>query len=659
MINLGICTIQDKYQNIQSLREKIVYPKILVVSIIFFLAGCLLFSLYYLKFYYLNYLSWLCWSFSVFALLWVFFPKKISLKSRILSIDKSDILVFLFVFVLYWGSHLWNFSSAPWNSNGLFDDAAWDIYFANNHVFNNTPIQPAYFDTVGYISREVPFHYYISIFFRLFGANLLVFNTSLLVLGFITVLFTVFLIRKMFNNPYVTILCALVINFFPLHFNHIFMGHRYAITAPLMMVSLYYLYSAFVNNSPVRTIISSIFAALCFSSAIMGKQFLYALVIAGILLLIKEKGRIPPRLRALGFVWVVGLIFSASPMLIYIFFNFSDYVGREKSLLDQFITAYQSNGLLGIKPYFDQIKELFFAPFSYRRQFLPDFPVIPFAYYLFILPGLMISVIKRHYEIFLLAIIPTMGTLLSGAFDFRILLSAPAWVICLAFSLDFFFKKLSNKNSFLNFITAGIGLTVIIAFGLIPSINYLWGISKDPNHLHLLPHKDVAVSRLVQDIVAGADSPNFRMKPTEFHRTPNPGLVPHDTLVCPESAYAIMHLYLQKYDDKKILAFSNQGIQLLKTPEEILNDNLNAIHAYQPSGKDLKLVWEVTPKTEKIVNFFENYQIYGDDRRYAGEVDGHKFSLYVLTIKYDRINQFRRDLLGQNPTTIFNDKSYF
>ena len=178
------------------------------------------------------------------------FPLLVKMWTRILRHK-----LFIFVIVLYFSSHLINFSTAPWNQNGLFDDAAWDIYFAKNHVFAGIPFQAAYFDNVGLISREVVFHYYISIFFKLFGYNLLIFNISLLILGFITILFTTLIIQRLFKNVFITVLSAIIINFFPLHFLHIFAGHRYAIAAPLVVVSLYYLYTAFANNSRFRTFI--------------------------------------------------------------------------------------------------------------------------------------------------------------------------------------------------------------------------------------------------------------------------------------------------------------------------------------------------------------------------------------------------------------------
>jgi hypothetical protein len=44
-------------------------------------------------------------------------------------------------------------------------------------------------------------------------------------------------------------------------------------------------------------------------------------------------------------------------------------------------------------------------------------------------------------------------------------------------------------------------ISFCILAGLITSSSYILKVSKNPNYQHFLPHKDVAVSRLVQDIV--------------------------------------------------------------------------------------------------------------------------------------------------------------
>lgn len=624
--------------------SRISHRKVFYFSIVFLLLSWVFSSFHYVNIYYGNNLSWINWVIAVTTLLYSSLPRDLSFKNFLKQVKKSEVLIVVFIIILYWLTHLWNFSTAPWNQNGLFDDAAWDIYFAKNYAFK-TPFQAAFFDEVGLISREVVFHYYISILFKLFGYNLLVFNLSLLILGFVTVFFTTLIIHRLFKNNIVTLLSAIIINFFPLHYMHIFMGHRYAITAPLMVMSLYFLYTAFADKSFFRAAISSFFAALCWGSSIMGKQYILGLALSGLTLAVFAREKLKAKETwGTALVWLVGFIISASPLLAYIAFNYDAYVVREQGLLREFFSLFKNGGLFAIRPYLDQLAELFFAKHTFRRQFLPDFYIIPLFYYLLILPGLLIAITKKRFEIFFLSLIPIAGTLVSGSYDFRVLLAIPIWVISIAFCLHF---MLNHKNN--NFQAFRVISIVVVFLGLIPSIAYIWRVSKDPNYLHLLPHKDVAVSRLVQDIVVGSENPTSNMKNDEFNRKLDPGIISHDTLVCPYASYAIMHLYLQNYDDKKILSFCNQGIQLLKTSEEILNDNLDAIREYKPQAKDLKLVWEVSDKSKNIIVSFAKYQKFGSDETFMGVIDSKPFSLYVLTIKNENVNSFKKEISDSYP----------
>lgn len=556
------------------------------------------------------------------------------MKKIFYLLHKRGFLIFLFVFALYFSSHLINFSRAPWNQNGLFDDAAWDIYFAKNHVFTGVPFQIAYFD--GGISREVTFHYYISIFFKLFGYNLLVFNISLLMLGFITVLFTTLIIRALFKNNFVTIISAVIINFLPLHFLHVFVGHRYAIAAPLMTISLFYLYTSFTDKSRFKAILSGFFAALCLESTIMGRQYLYGLVLTAVCLLICKNTRQEIRKRLnLIIVWVVSFTFAVSPLIIYVVTNPSLYNIRENGLIRDFFQKFQEGGLIGIQSYFNQIKEVFFANHTYRRWFLPDFYVIPLPYCIFLIPGLIIAWFKRRFEIVFLSLLPVIGAFIAGGYDFRVLLAAPIWVICMAFSLNW----LSNRQRWI--ILAGVACLVL---GLIPSIKYLWNVSKDPNYFWLLPHRDVAVSRLIQDIVVGVKNPTSKMKWNEFNRKVDTSAISYDTFAAPVSAYAIIHLYLQNFDDKKILSFIDQGDQLLSTPSGILDYNIKTIKSYSPTNKDLKLVWEISDKSTEVIKLFSRYNKYGKDEVISDSVDGNNFSVYILTINNKYLDKFKNEI---------------
>ena len=495
----------------QYLNQKIIRPYILIGSIIFFIFSLVFSSLHYLNIFYGNGLSWISWIISILTFSYSFLPPKLSFYKFFKRIPKSDYLLASFITLLYWISHLWNFTIAPWNQNGLFDDAAWDIFFAKNHAFNG-PFQAAFFDNVGYISREVVFHYYISTFFKLFGYNLLVFNISLLVLGFITVFFTAFIIQRFFKNTIITLISVVILNFFPFHYLHIFMGHRYTIAAPLMVISLYFLYQAFAHKSFFRASISALFAALCWDSAIMGKQYIFGLILAAIFILVLGRRKWKSKENiAISIVWIIGFIISAAPLLVYIFFNYDNYVFRENNLFGNFLLGYGQNGVLGVRQNLDQLIELFFAEDTFKRQFLHDFLLIPIAYYFFLIPGFLIALFKKRFEIVFLAVIPVLGAFISGSYDFRVLLAVPIWIICIGFYLNFLFKTrfIFGKNIQYAFIAISL---FFVLLGLIPSVKYLWDVSKDPHHVYLLPHKDVAVSRLVQDIVVGSKNPTSKMK---------------------------------------------------------------------------------------------------------------------------------------------------
>lgn len=619
------------YKNVQN-------KFLFTVSFVFFIIFAFFQILHYTDFYYENNLSWIVWILSVGFFSYSFFLPSFSLHT-FFKCHKKELFLLLFATLLYWISHLWNFQTAPWSQNGLFDDAAWDIYFAKNHVLTG-PIQPAFFDEVGYISREVVFHYYISFFFLLFGYNLLTFNISLLFLGFITVLFTTLLIHVYFKNVYLTFICLIVLNFFPLHYMHVFMGHRYAIAAPLMMVSLFFLYAGFLKRSFFYITLAALFAAFCWGSAIMGKQYVIALFGGAILsIFLGGKAMRSKEKLSLGVIWFLSFIFAATPLILYILFNYQEYTLREKGLVEEFFHQYKIGGISALNPYATQITELYFSEHSFARQFLSDFYIIPVPYYVLLIPGLCIAIFKKRFEIAILAVLPTIAAFISGAYDFRVLLSVPIWVILFAFVLSLFFslrKKMIQMN--------GVGLSIlIILLGLIPSISYINTVSKNPNHIYLLPHKDVAVSRLVQDVVAGDPSPTKDMKHDEFNRSYSLEL-PYETFVCPATAYAIMHLYLKDFDDRKVLSFCDQGIQLLKTPEEIFQNNKDTIVNYQPSGKDVKFIWEISYNSQTIIKTFQTYERYGSGFEVSDTIDGTSFSLYILTIKNENIEKFKNDV---------------
>jgi hypothetical protein len=628
-------------------RRQIVHPRLHLVAVVLAVVCAAATVLHYQGVFPGNPFTWAGWLLAVAAYTGSQLkPGAISIPRTARSLRASELAIVLFVLPLYLVTHLWNAQDAPWNTNGLFDDAAWDIYFARDHAFSG-PFQAAFFDEVGLISRETAFHYYIATFFKLFGYNLLVFNAALLILGFVTVLFTTLTVHRLFRTPTITVVAALVLNFLPLHYLQVWAGHRYAIAAPLMMVSLYLLYSGFLDRSSVRLSLSALFAALCLGSAIMGKQFILGLAAAGLVLLFVERKRLASaETRALVVTWLIAFVIAAIPLATYVAFNTDDYVRREQGFVSGFLSPFLTQGYAGIQPFVDQLGELFFDRDTYRRMWQHDYPLIPAAYWLLLVPGILIAVARRRVEIALLAIIPVVSALLSGAYDFRVLLAAPIWVIAMAYVLDAISVGRTEVDRPPRRRLAQLAAVVIVGAGLLPSIAYVWGVSRDPHAEYLLSHRDVAVSRLIQDVVAGSPQPTAEMKPDEFDRPVTEQALDFDDLACPTTAYAVAHLYLQPFDNRRILDFCDGGSQSLVGEDRLLAANVRAIAAYEPRGRGLKLIWEESPISEDVIDRFAQLETFGSTERLEGTVDGVPFSLYILSIPQENVARFRGAVAG-------------
>jgi hypothetical protein len=589
---------------------------------------------------------WAAWVLSIIFLLATYFPESRELKEWASSLwwgNRFFLSVFAGLALLFVVCHVWNFKTAPWNQNGLFDDAAWDIYFAKNHVFTHEPFQVAYPDG---IAREVMFHYYITFFFFLFGYDLLTFNLSLLLLGMITFLFTSLLIHRLFNSYLVTIVSALVFNFLPLHFVQTFIGHRYAIAAPLIMASLYFLTTGIADRSPFRIALSSILAAFSVEGAIMGKQFIMCLAVAMILYAIADYKHSVTR-EKIRFVIIFGIGLAASliPLIVFAYYNRIIYFGHESDLTANFLQAYKNRASGALKPYFDSLAEIFFAKFAGRRLSMQDYVIIPFYYYAFLLPGLLIALFKKRFEIILLAIVPVVGAFVSTAYDFRVLHAAPFWIILMAFT----FHALTRLGAVpvLRRYALHLGLFIIAGFvvgaGLIPSIRYIYAKSKDPGSIYLLGQREVAVARFLRDIIAGVPHPSVRRKPNEFKKLPGLPEPAYDAFVCNELGFAITHLFLQDYNDRQIMSFCEQAPMMNISAPNVFAMNKRVLTNYNGS-KDLMLIWESNATSARTINAFAKLSYLGKSKMMMARHAGRPYSFYILTISKWDVPRFKQEL---------------
>ena len=96
-----------------------------------------------------------------------FLPGPRELAASLKASIKPRTAFFLFWILFFVVSHLWNFRTAPWNGNALFDESGWDLWYLKSYVIGH-PYQPAWFHAP--ISRETLFHYYVLGFLQAYSA---------------------------------------------------------------------------------------------------------------------------------------------------------------------------------------------------------------------------------------------------------------------------------------------------------------------------------------------------------------------------------------------------------------------------------------------------------------------------------------------------------
>jgi sugar lactone lactonase YvrE len=556
---------------------------------------------------------------------------------------------FLFWILFFVISHLWNFRTAPWNGDALFDESGWDLWYLKSYVIGH-PYQPAWFHIV--ISRETLFHYYVWGFLKLFGFNILSYQAALFVIWLTTFIFTLLLVDLFFRSYIVTSVTALVLNFLPFAFIYTFAGYRYPMAVAFAVVSLYFLHVGFRSGSPFCLLLGGIAAGLCLASSISGKQYLLGLTIAAPLyaaFYLKGLKR-SATWSSLGLV-LYAFLAAAAPILLYIVFNHNAYTLYESAFLRDFWHATQSAPFpVGIRPYTKQLWDCFFT-IPGPRFFIPDVLPIPLPYYWLLVPGVLLALWQKRFEIVLLATIPVVGAFVARAIENRLLLPIPFWVILMAFTFAGLLKlrRWPGVQILLGAVAA-----LILLDGLIPSIRYIYGKTKSPFSIHHYAQSEVSVSRFLRHVVAGQEHPNPpHLEHNEFNRVMGVPDAPYDTFVCQDDAYSIIHLFLRDYDDAKILSFcADYPFSSVMTEQDVWNANKKAVSTYVPGNKNLKLIWERDPKTERIIRVFQSLRALGTEDAISFTFGGRLRTFYVLNIPNKNIHQFQRRVRTLPPTPL-------
>jgi hypothetical protein len=330
---------------------------------------------------------------------------------------------------------------------------------------------------------------------------------------------------------------------------------------------------------------------------------------------------------------------AAVPILGYIAFNRTEYTVYEASFVHSFwqaVLGHPSPNTLTF--YVQRLGRCFFAVPG-DRFFIPDALPIPLPYYLFLVPGLFIALRRGRYEIPFLGIVPVIGAFIATAFDNRLLLAIPFWIIAMAFTVDAL-GKLHLRGRFIAIIWV-VALFALVA-GLVPSVRYIYKKAESPFTIRHYAQEEVAVSRYLRHVVAGdVPADPLRIERNEFKRVKGIPEPSYDTLICQDQAYSIIHLFLHDYDDRTILSFCGGSPLYVMPNKEVWRDNKLALLSYIPRNKNLKLVWERVPSTEPIINKFTAFRDLGREATISFSFAGKKRQFYVFEVDNKNIPQLQ------------------
>jgi DNA-binding beta-propeller fold protein YncE len=328
------------------------------------------------------------------------------------------------------------------------------------------------------------------------------------------------------------------------------------------------------------------------------------------------------------------------PILIYILFNRNAYTYYESSFVRDFWRAVHTGPFpSGLRQYIEQCRSCLFSVPA-LRFFIPDTLPIPLPYYSFLVPGFALAIWHKRFEIPLLAIIPVLGAFVAKCIDNRLLMPIPFWIILMSFTI----AGILQLRRWLGLqIVVGVLATLILLNGLVSSTRYIYGKTKSPFSIRHYAQYEVAVSRFLKHVVAGQEHPDLPgLERDEFNRVKGIPEAPYDTLICQNDAYSIIHLFLSDYDDAKTLSLcSGLPFFWVMTEQDVWNANKRAILTYIPSLKDLKLIWERDPKTERIIRIFQSAAGLGTEDALSLSFGGRMRRFYVLNIPNKNIREFQ------------------
>src|SRR5947207_12976141 len=125
---------------------------------------------------------------------------------------------------------------------------------------------------------------------------------------------------------------------------------------------------------------------------------------------------------------------------------------------------------------------------------------------------------------------------------------------------------------------------------------------------------------------------------------------PDNTFIDPREATLVVNLFLHDYDVTRILSFCGGIPVVIMTQQDVWSHNKRAIVDYVPKGKDLKLIWESDPKTQRIIRMFHTLRDLGTADSILFLFGGRASTFYVMNITIKNIHQVHDRVRALPPT---------
>ncbi|MDR2648729.1 MAG: glycosyltransferase family 39 protein [Clostridiales bacterium] len=557
--------------------------------------------------------------------------------------------------IFYFLIRYMNYPISPWNENGYYDDAAWDVYYMRRYVQSALPqVQVVMYDdfVLGNV-RELLFGWYLLPFFQILGYNALILNFACAVLGYIAVIFTALTARRLFKSYDLALLAGMLLTLNPYHFAHTYMGERYAMAPTLMIISIYFITCcATQEKSAAKAGLAGVFTALCAGSGKTGKQYVYGIIAAAVLYIlfnlkrlkiksvheIKEKFSLP--------AWFLGgFLIGFTPFLAFIAAFPNVYDSREGELIKNFFKNFSNGGFSLLLSNMQNFLAAVFTSKGDGKQYMAGYPLISPWHSGLVFAGMTAAFIRKRYDIFIMCLLPAASLVIVPFYDYRLYISTPVWILAVVYTVDVILKINADRSKYIRITAIGVILVMITA-GAATGFRDMVKVTSNPRSQYLNRRNDVGAMRMIQDAIIGINPPSAKMKRDEFKRKDISRPLLKNYLIAPESAFGVAALYLMDFPKENVSYLASKTWYNAEPPEAIIEYTINNLEKFTDYSKDLRVIIQQGEKISDVLSAVESAEHYGQAGKYSEELDGVNNLIYILDIPKENVEAFNTAVIN-------------